>query len=128
MKKIVKLYYPIIISSLFMFILSLLVSSVFNGGALINETNFGIIMVFITFILVIALWAEIIGFIIHVVKSDIKDKILWALLIYFLNLFVIPYYNIKYIVKENNVKKYTIIYIVLMIIGIISGIFLSTSY
>ena len=85
-------------------------------------------MVFITFILVIALWAEIIGFIIHAVKSDIKDKILWALLIYFLNLFVIPYYNVKYIVKENNVKKYTIIYIVLMIIGIISGIFLSTSY
>ena len=128
MKKIVKLYYPIIISSLFMFILSLLVSSIFNGWALINETNFGIIMVFITFILVIALWAEIIGFIIHAVKSDIKDKILWALLIYFLNLFVIPYYNVKYIVKENNVKKYTIIYIVLMIIGIISGIFLSTSY
>ena len=130
MIKFLKTYIPMVLSLLFLFVYSALVNV-----ALTNDLNnhsgdkffmFGIFIIILFFIE----WLYfLIKSIINVTKSDDKSKgVLWIILIYLFNVFIVPYYNFKYIVKVNNVKLNTIIYIILAVIFCIVGYMVPNIY
>ena len=119
----IKKYYPMAISMIYI---------VFSGyiiGASINE-NFYVInepfiislyMIFIL-VMIVVLPLEIIIFMIHSAKnSELNNRGLWLLMIYVFNVFIIPYYNLKYVVKEKNVKAKMIVFIILSVLATIGG-------
>ena len=111
----IKKYYPMIISIIFVSICSL-----FIGAVLIDNFNKSNIIILVLLVLsVIGILAEIIIFIIHAVKNkELKNNVLWAFLIYFFNIFIIPYYNLKYVVKEKKIASKMIIFIILLLISV----------
>ena len=121
MRRVVKTYYPMFFSILLSFVFGFILK-----GTLVNFTNYSdtLMWVFVglTLFMVIAIWAEIIGFIIHACKNkDLDNRVGWSFLIYFFNIFVIPYYNLKYVVKESKLKSKMIIFILLLIGSFITG-------
>lgn len=124
MKRIIKLYYPMFFSVLLSFILGF----VFKG-TLVNFNNYSdkIMWIFVglTLFMVIAIWVEIIGFIIHAAKNkSLDNRVGWSFLIYFFNIFIIPYYNLKYVVKETKIKSKMIIFSLLLIVSFMAGFLL----
>ena len=117
----IKKYYPMAISIIFIDLYSLLIGATLidNLGWLENNLIVGIIFTLLIFALVIGIWTEIILFMIHAGKNkQIKNNILWAVLIYFLNIFIIPYYNLKYVIKDKNVAVKMIIFVILLILSV----------
>lgn len=112
----IKKYYPMLITFIFMAMYSYVFANIFApSSAMKDDSPFMIIFAILTILSVIGIWAEIIGFIIHAVKNgDQNNKIIWPFLIYFFNVFIVPYYNLKYVVKEKNIKTKMIVYIVLL--------------
>ena len=123
MKKFIKLYWPISISILFMFIIGILIGTTFYGDALFEYDLIGFSLVLYTLILVIVIYAEMIYFMVKACKcNEIKNKVLWCLSLYLFNVFVFPYFNLKYICKNKNNKISMIVFILLIIASIILGI------
>lgn len=123
MLKFLKKYIPMIISILFFFIYSGLISLMFIDPSTIGEstTNYIAYMAFM-FITIIIFIIEMIFFIIKAATNkEMKDNALWAVLIYLFNVFIIPYYNFKYIVKSKKIKIDMAIYISLSVIALILG-------
>lgn len=79
-----------------------------------NEYNIFIwILIILELIFVIAIWGEIIYYIVYVAKNkDIPNRGVKALLIYLLCYWYIPCFKLKYIDKDNNYKKKNIIYVI----------------
>lgn len=126
MKKIFKTYIPIIITILFLFCYSFIISNIININKLQTYQDKHYIFIIIISILLgllsICILAEIIIFIIHAANhKEIKNNILWVILIYILNIFIIPFYNIKYVINDTKYKLKTIIFIILMISSISLG-------
>lgn len=121
MKKILKAYIPMIIAILFLLFYGMAIGASFYANSSSNNslnTIFGIGIIFI--ILFIIEW---IYFIVHAARNkELKERVFWALIIYFLNIFVICYYNFKYVAKIKYVKLNTAIYAILAIITFIVGI------
>lgn len=68
-------------------------------------------------IIVIAILIEIIYFMIKVAKNtEIKDKPLHIICIYFLNIFYIPCLALTYIYQDNKAKKKNIIYVIISVL------------
>ena len=123
MVKFLKKYIPMIISILFFFIYSGLISLVFIDPSTIVEstTNYIVYMV-LMFSIIIIFIIEMIFFIVKAATNkNMKDNALWAVLIYLFNVFIIPYYNFKYVVKSKKIKIDMIIYISLSVIALILG-------
>lgn len=121
MINILKKYIPMIISVLFFFVYSGLLRFVFMENINEETINFYIYMA-ITLSIIIIFIIELVYFIIKAATNkNMKDNALWAVLIYIFNVFIIPYYNFKYIVKSKKIKQDMIIYIVLSILAIIIG-------
>lgn len=118
----IKKYYPMVISILFFGIYSLLAVTVFtdNDSFFDNTSLFMNIFFIFALLLIIVIWAEIIGFMIHAVKN--KNG-LWALWIYLFNIFVFPYYNLKYVYKEKSVSTQMCVFAFLMFFSIIISVF-----
>lgn len=119
-KKFIKLYYPMVISILFLCFITFVFIVNLKGIAFD-----GIIWILLVecLLFVIGIWAEIIGYIIHAVKNkNLKNKVLWVILIYYLYIFVIPYYHLKYVNKSEKVLRDMIIFGILMICSLIIGI------
>lgn len=116
----IKKYYPAMVSVIFMAIYGFLFGAIFSQNSYIleNDSPMMYALLIIVLLLVIIIWAEIIGFIIHAVKNKKlkKNGILWCVLIYFLNIFIIPYYNLKHVWNMKKVK------VPMIIIGILLGI------
>lgn len=111
----IKKYYPMIISIVFVSICSLTVGAVLIDN--FDESN-AIILVPL-FLSIVGILVEIIGFIIHVAKNkELKNNVLWAFLIYFFNIFIIPYYNLKYVVKEKKITSKMIVFIILLLLSV----------
>lgn len=128
MKKFLKAYYPMIISVLFIIIYGFLFGCILGNPAILNEESLFLWILIVVLVLVIAIWAEIIGFIIHVAKNKkLKNPVLWGFMVYLFNIFVIPYYNLKYVGnekkdKDKNIKVPIIIFSILMVLGFVGGI------
>ena len=123
MVKFLKKYIPMIISILFFFIYSGLISLVFIDPSTIVEstTNYIVYMV-LMFSIIIIFIIEMIFFIVKAATNkNMKDNALWAILIYLFNVFIIPYYNFKYVVKSKKIKIDMAIYISLSVIALILG-------
>lgn len=121
MKKFLKYYHPMIFLVLLSFVIGFLlkhfVTEFFNQSNQILS-----VVAVLTLFVIIAIWAEIIGFIIHACKNKtLNNRIGWAFLIYFFYAFTIPYYNLKYVVKETKVKSKMIGFILLLICSFIVG-------
>lgn len=123
MKKIIKAYYPMIVSILFVFIYGIYTGFIINGEEIVEENIFIWIVLGFTILFVIGIWVEIICFIIHASKNKhLRNQVVWAFLIYFFNVFTIPYYNLKYVVKMKKVKVSMIVFGVLMAFSLIFGV------
>lgn len=124
MKKILKSYYPMFFSVSYMFLLSFLTKGTTNNFIALKD---GLLMLIFTLLIVGGLFAQMIGFIIHAAKNkDLKNKVLWAFGIYFLNIFIMPYYNLKHIMKEKKVALEMVVFTLLMVASIIFGIDLAS--
>lgn len=123
MKNYLKKYIPMIISILFFFIYAGLISIVFiDMNNTIDVSNNFIVYMSIMFSIIIIFIIEMIYFIVKAATNkNKKDNALWAVLIYLFNVFIIPYYNFKYIVKSKTIKKDMIIYIILAVLALILG-------
>jgi len=111
----IKKYYPMIISIVFVSTYSLIVGAVLIDN--FDESN--IIILVPLFLSVVGILAEIIVFIIHAAKNkELKNNVLWAFLIYFFNIFIIPYYNFKYVVKEKKIISKMIVFIILLLLSV----------
>lgn len=123
MIKFIKAYYPMFISILFIFIYGFFAGVIFTDAAGLENGPFLIGFLILVICLVIAIWAEIIGFIVHVARrKHVKNPVLWAFIIYFFNIFIIPYYNLKYVIKEKKVTLAMITFGILMGLGFGIGI------
>jgi hypothetical protein len=64
--------------------------------------------------------ALIIYFIRYIIKNDIKNKPLWIILIILFNIFIIPYFYMKYVEKENKIIFNTLLYAVPIFIYLVA--------
>ena len=111
----IKKYYPMVISLIFVSTYSLIA-----GAVTINNFDESNVILLIPLVLsVVGIWAEIIGFIIHAAKNKgPKNNVLWAFLIYFFNIFIIPYYNLKYFFNEKKITSKMIVFIILLLLSV----------
>ena len=79
--------------------------------------SFAFIFYLLIFIFIIILdVVEIIYFIRYVIKNDVNKKPLWIILILLFNIFVIPYFYMRYEEKEKYLAFYTYLYIIPMLL------------
>ena len=111
----IKKYYPMIIAIVFVSTYSL----IFGAMLIDNFDDSNAIILVPFFLSIVGIWAEVIGFIIHASKNkELKNNVLWAFLIYFFNIFIIPYYNLKYVVKEKKITAKMIVFIILLFLSV----------
>ena len=128
MKKIIKTYLPIAISALFMVVyvslIGITITLTIDENALAIEPNVWIWLV-TTAILVFLILLEMILYMIHAIKNkDLENNGLWVAFIYLFNVFIIPYYHLKHVIKDENVKLKTKVYVGMMILACFIGAFL----
>ena len=82
--------------------------------------SFGVIFYLLIMILVFLLdIVAIIYFIRYVAKNDIKHEPLWIILILLFNVFIIPYFYMKYVEKEESILFNTTLYIIPMLLYLV---------
>lgn len=75
--------------------------------------SFGVIFYLLFMIILCILdFAIVLYFVKYIVKSDIKKKPLWVILIILFNIFIIPYFYMKYVEKEEHIVFNTLLYII----------------
>lgn len=122
---ILKTYIPMFMSVLFFLVYFLLIGAVFKG----NELNPNLNSYFIVgIVIIIAFLIEWICFLVHAAKNKkLENQALWIVLIYLFNVFIVPYYNFKYVVKVKNIKMHIAIYIILSVVAAIIGLSIPNS-
>lgn len=123
MKRFIKMYWPMIISIMFFGIYGIFVGTLISSQALFDNDGAGICIVIITALLVIGVWSGIIYFIIHAIKNKKSDeRMWWCIGVYFLNVFIMPYYNLKCVCDEKKIKPKMLAFAGLSILFFIVGI------
>lgn len=128
MKKFIKSYYPVLFTSMYFFALtfSMLAAMSESSNTSMNSSNeifIAGLFLAITFISVIAIFAMMISYMIHAAKSlKGSDIATWIVLIWFANVFIIPYYNFKFIQKRNDMATIVTSHIMFTILSVIFGI------
>ncbi|MBE6147356.1 MAG: hypothetical protein E7168_03355 [Firmicutes bacterium] len=128
MKKAIKTYFPFAISILFMIAyVSLVVITILltlKENVVFLEPNIWFLYISI-FISVPIILIEMIIYMIHAIKNkELKNNGLWVALIYIFNVFVIPYYHLKYVIKDEKTTIKTKIYILIMVLACLIGAFI----
>ena len=122
----IRKYYPAVVSVVFLAIYGFLFGTIFSQNSYILESDSPMMyaLLVLVLLLVIIIWAEIIGFIVHAAKNKKlkKNNVLWCILIYFLNIFIIPYYNLKHVWNVKKVKVPMIIIGVLFAVSFAIGV------
>ena len=81
----------------------------------VTEWYFGFCAIFY-FLLMIIMFildlAIVVYFIRYIVRSNIKKKPLWIILIILFNIFIIPYFYMKYVEKEGHIVFNVLLYII----------------
>lgn len=122
----IKKYYPMLISILFHFICSLYISTTFSGNDyLFSDSPVTNLLAILFLLLYVVIFVEMIGFIIHAAKNN---NGMWGLWIYLFNVLIIPYYNLKYVIKEEKINNKMIVYVFLLIYSMIIGVGVSVIY
>ena len=113
MKKFLKYYHPMIFYVLYFFVLGCF-NSLFGKGFCNYNEEYIIILIALTFISVFAIMIEVI------IYTFLDERLRWAFLIFFFHPLTLPYYNLKYVVKEQKVNFKMIIFIILSICSFMS--------
>ena len=124
MKKIFKLYWPMSISLLFLFIYGFFIGTIFYSDSVFQNNTLGLIILFITILLVIGIYVEMVYFMVKACKNkDIHNKALWCIGLYILNIFIFPYFNLKYIYNEKKNILKMIVFTILIFVSLGVGFF-----
>lgn len=132
MKEKIKKYRFMIPSLLFMIIMSIL--PLLFGLIYMDKVKniifeyFTLLLLIIEMILLIIVVVQIIFSILDVYKKvefSHNDKLKWYLLLFFLNIFVLPYYELEYKRKDNESRKKTLLYLVIILVLSVTSIFTS---
>lgn len=123
MAKFIKKYWASILN---VFYITYLFIFGFSMEKIADINIYSMLLIIFAVILTAAVWFEIIYYIVVAAlnKKD-DDYIIHAVLCYFLNIFYIPYYNLRYLKKDENYKSKTIIYLqfyVFIVVATIIGI------
>lgn len=125
MKKFIKLYWPMMISISFLIIYGIMIGTVFYSETIFENDVFGIIMVILTLLFVIAIYGEMIYFIIKACKNkDLKHKGLWCVGLYLFHIALFPYFNLKYVCGEKKVKSKMFLFVFLVFISLLVGFYI----
>ena len=117
MKEIIKKYLSHIISISFLVYVNVLIYLIMNVSNYQDKEYIFAILVGLEFIFVIGILAEIIYYFVKVAKnSELKGNPIYYILIYMLNIFYIPCFNLKHIQKDKEYKKKNIVFISIMVI------------
>lgn len=129
MNSFFKLYWPIFISELLFFIIGILIGTRFYGDAVFVDGSNGLLLVLLTLSLVISVYAVMIYFMIKVFKDErIKNKVLWCFGLYLFNVFIFPYFNLKYLCNEKDIKNKIFIFGFISILVFLIGLYIPRSY
>lgn len=123
MIKFLKKYWTHIVNILFF--VSYIVIFFYYGALALDEINLvsGLFLVLV-FVLVIAIWGEIIYYIVYVAKNrELEKRGLKVALIYLFNAYYIPCFKLKYVDKDEKYNIKNIIYVVISIILTIVMVF-----
>ena len=105
MKKFIKSYYPLFFTSIYMFMLSfsMTITILEPTSTSANFEFLAGLILGLTLISVIGIFVMMISYMIHAAKSlKGSDIAIWIVLIWFANVFIMPYYNFKFIQKRND--------------------------
>lgn len=131
MKKFIKSYYPLFFTSIYMFMLSFSVAvTILEPTSTSANFEFlaGLILG-LTLISVIGIFVMMISYMIHAAKSlKGSDIAIWIVLIWFANVFIMPYYNFKFIQKRNDSKTILVSQILSYVLAIIWAIIFVVRY
>ena len=128
MKKFIKLYWPMFISELLFFIIGIILGTLFYGDELFSNDIVGLFLVFLTLFVVVSVYAIMIYFMIKTIKNEnITNKVLWCVCLYFLNVFIFPYFNLKYLCKEKNIKNKMFTFFFISILILLIGVYIPNS-
>lgn len=112
MKNFIKKYWVSIVSILFFGLYGMLIGMIFSSDALFTNDAIGIPAVIVTMILVFAIYGAMIYLFINAANNkNIKNKMLWCFGIYFLNVFIMPYYHLKHVCMEKKIKSKMLIFV-----------------
>ena len=82
--------------------------------------SFGVIFyLLIMIIIAITDVVLVIYFIRYIIKNNINKKVLWIILILLFNVFIIPYFYMKYVEKEESILFNTTLYIIPMLLYLV---------
>ena len=125
MKKFLKLYWPMIVSVAFMVLYGIIFGVTLGNDALFESDAVGIFLVILTFLFVIAVYGEMIFFIIKACKhKELKNKGLWCVCLYFFHMFVFPYFHLRYVCGEEKLKPRMFLFAFLGIIAFLIGLYI----
>lgn len=129
MKKLLKLYWPMAITFLFLIIYGLLFGTFYFGEEIFENDAFGVTIVFITLLLVIGVYGEMIYCIIKAANNkELKHNAWWCISLYLFHIFIIPYFYLKHICGEKKVKGRMFIFAGISILMFIIGFLIPGSF
>lgn len=129
MKKLFKLYWPMIITFLFLIIYGLLFGTLIFGEIIFENDVFGVILIVVTLLLVIGIYGEMIYcFIKAVDNKKLKRKVWWCVGLYFLHIFIIPYFYLKHICYEKKVRGRMFIFAAVAIFMFMVGFLIPSAF
>ena len=115
--KFLKQYWVMLICILFFFLYGVLFGCMFYSDKLFYNVSAGIIILLITVLLVLAIYGLIVWFIIHAANNkNLKHKVWWCIGIYYLNVFIMPYYYLRHICLVKDTKMAMVLYIFICIL------------
>ena len=82
--------------------------------------SFGVIFYLLIMIIIAIIDVVlVIYFIRYIIKNNINKKVLWIILILLFNVFIIPYFYMKYVEKEESILFNTMLYIIPMLLYLV---------
>ena len=125
MKKFLNLYWPMIVSIAFMVLYGIIFGVSLGNEALFENDAVGIFLVILTLLFVIAVYGEMIYFMIKACKNkDLKNKAIWCICLYFFHMFVFPYFHLRYVCGEEKLKPRMFLFAFLGIIAFLIGFYI----
>ena len=123
MIKYFKLYFPIFLLTLFYIVFGILLGSIpYMETSSINSLDCLYICCIIVTILFLIEW---VCFIVHAARNkELNNNVFWAMMIYFFNIFVMAYYDFKYVIKVKKVNVCVFVYTIITIISFLVGYFI----
>ena len=129
MKRFIKLYWPMVITFLFLIIYGLLFGTFYFGEEIFENDVFGVGVVIITLLLVVGIYGEMIYCIIKAANNkELKHNAWWCFSLYLFHIFIIPYFYLKHIRGEKKVKGRLLVFVSISVFMFMIGFFIPSFF